>query len=81
MYIRGDEQKTWGKWPKFGSTVEADIRELKFRDIEQGRKGARDISVRIIEDLIKLESEYLSREASRTLQLTQTASADNLAKT
>ncbi len=66
MYIRGDAQKTWGKWPELGSTVEADIRELHIGEIEQGRKGARDISIRIIEDLIKLESEYLAREAARS---------------
>ncbi len=81
MYIRGDEQKTWGKWPKFGSTVEADIRELKIGDIEQGRKGARDISIRLIEDLIKLESEYFSREASRNIQQNNPVGTDSLAKT
>jgi hypothetical protein len=81
MYIRGDEQKTWGKWPKFGTTVEADIRELKIGEIEQGRKGARDISIRIIEDLIKLETEYLSREAARIATRSQSIGTDYLAKT
>jgi len=81
MYIRGDAQKTWGKWPEFGSWIEADIRELKIGEIEAGRKGARDVSVRIIEELIKLESEYLSREAIRTAPKSQNLSSDYLAKT
>lgn len=61
MYIRGDSQESWGKWPKLGSTLEADIRELKIETIEEGRKGARDISRRIIEELIAMEKLYFEK--------------------
>jgi len=81
MYIRGDAQKTWGKWPEFNTSIEADIRELKIDEIEQGRKGARDISIRIIEELIKLEAEYLSREVTRTDETNKNLGESYFAKT
>jgi len=81
MYIRGDAQKTWGKWPAFGSWIEADIRELKITEIESGRKGARDIAIRIIEELIKLETEYLGRDPHRKMSQTTNLGVDQFAKT
>lgn len=65
VYMRGDAQQSWGKWPTLGDTIEADISELIFETPEAGRKGARDMSVKIIDELIKLESEYLARQKDR----------------
>lgn len=64
LYLRGDEQQTWGKWPEFGTDLEGDIRELQLAAIEEGRKGARDISLRIISELIAMEKEYFDRRTT-----------------
>lgn len=61
IYMRGDEQDTWGKWPEFGTALEADIRELTIGSFDEGRKGARDISLKIIQELIAMENEYFGR--------------------
>lgn len=65
VYMRGDAQQSWGKWPALGDVIEADISALAFATPAAGRKGARDMSVKIIDELIRLESEYLARQNKR----------------
>lgn len=73
VYMRGDAQKSWGKWPAPGDVIEADICELKFEAPEAGRKGAREMSIKIIDKLIELESGYLARQTKRSGKLSPVA--------
>ncbi|MBU0505642.1 1-acyl-sn-glycerol-3-phosphate acyltransferase [bacterium] len=58
FYLRGLGQHSYSKFPKYKEEFYADIKGLSPKTSSQGMRGARDLSLQIINELVEMEKGY-----------------------
>lgn len=58
VYVRGDQQKTFGFLPKRGDRIHLDVQLATPKTTQTGRRGAKDLALQVIDSLIAMEDQY-----------------------
>jgi 1-acyl-sn-glycerol-3-phosphate acyltransferase len=59
IYLRGKEQKTYSKFPKFGETFTMAVEECRPKTAFKGLRAQKDCSEQVIRHLSKMEKVYI----------------------
>lgn len=63
VYLRGRQQETYGFYPHKGDVFDVDVRLVQPRSSSSGRRGAREITRKVMAELKDMEDQYfLSRD-------------------
>jgi 1-acyl-sn-glycerol-3-phosphate acyltransferase len=63
-YVRGQEQETWGQFPKRGEAFFIELRLVTPRAEHQGLRGAREIATQVIQELADMERQYFEHRTA-----------------
>ncbi|MBC2717324.1 MAG: 1-acyl-sn-glycerol-3-phosphate acyltransferase [Desulfobacteraceae bacterium] len=58
IYLRGDGQKTYSNFPRYGETFFMTVEECRPKTELKGLRAQRDCSRQIVEHLLKMEKDY-----------------------
>ena len=61
VYMRGDGQKTWSKFPRFGETFSMTVEECRPETRLTGLRAQRDCAEQIVRHLSKMETDYFDQ--------------------
>lgn len=61
VYLRGDGQKTWSGFPRFGETFSMKVEECRPETGLTGLRAQRDCAGQIVRHLSKMETDYFDR--------------------
>ncbi len=61
VYLRGDHQESWSTVPRRGDRFSVDFRVIEPLSDHSGLRRARDLSLQIVGELVKMEEEYFAR--------------------
>lgn len=64
VYLRGDQQETWGFQPPRGDLIHIDLELLEPRTEHKGLRAARELSQQVIEQLKRMEDRYFAQRAA-----------------
>ena len=58
MYLRGDQQETWGSFPARGDTISVSLACIEPKSDHRGARRSRDLARQITAQLAQMEEEY-----------------------
>jgi hypothetical protein len=58
VYLRGDEQETWGSFPARGDTINVSLACIEPKSDHRGARRSRDLARQITAQLAQMEEEY-----------------------
>jgi hypothetical protein len=61
VYLRGDGQKTWSGFPRFGEIFSINVEECRPETRLTGLRAQRDCAEQIVRQLSKMETDYFDR--------------------